>query len=194
MENERINITMMGVGGQGIGLLSETLLRAFDHAGMAVKGVDTHGLAQRGGMVISHLRVGREGGNPLVEPGRTDLLLALDRTEALRGMGSRLRRGGSCLYYDANWQSLPVRRGESPPITKETLLSFAEERGITLIRIHRNDLPDSRMQNIALLGGALEAGALPGLTRSHIALSLEDLLEGPLLETSLELLDPPPSL
>ncbi|MBW2538534.1 MAG: 2-oxoacid:acceptor oxidoreductase family protein, partial [Deltaproteobacteria bacterium] len=50
------NVYMTGVGGQGIGLLSEILLRAADHAGHTVKGVDTHGLAQRGGIVVSSLR------------------------------------------------------------------------------------------------------------------------------------------
>ncbi len=43
------NIYMTGVGGQGIGLLSQTLLRGADHAGLEVMAVDTHGLAQRGG-------------------------------------------------------------------------------------------------------------------------------------------------
>ena len=52
------NVYMTGVGGQGIGLLSEILLRAADHAGHTVKGVDTHGLAQRGGIVVSSLRFG----------------------------------------------------------------------------------------------------------------------------------------
>ena len=188
MKNRRIDITMVGVGGQGIGLLSETLLRAFDHAGMTAKGVDTHGLAQRGGEVVSHLRVGRGGGSPLVEPGRTDLLLGLDRSETLRGMGYHLRQGGCCLYYDANWQSLPVRRGESPLVTGEMLEALAEKRGVTLVRIHREDLSDSRMQNIVLLGGALEAGVLPGLSLNHIKAALEDLMEESLARASIALL------
>ena len=54
------NIYLIGVGGQGIGLLSEILLRAADHAGYEVKGVDTHGLAQRGGIVVSHLKFGEK--------------------------------------------------------------------------------------------------------------------------------------
>ena len=59
------NVFMIGVGGQGIGLLSEVLIRAADRAGHRVKGVDTHGLAQRGGPVISHLRLGDEVDNSL---------------------------------------------------------------------------------------------------------------------------------
>jgi indolepyruvate ferredoxin oxidoreductase beta subunit len=47
--SEKINMYLCGVGGQGIGLLSEAVLRAYDHADYPVRGVDTHGLAQRGG-------------------------------------------------------------------------------------------------------------------------------------------------
>ena len=46
------NIYLTGVGGQGIGLLSEVVLRAADHAGHPVKSVDTHGLAQRGDLLL----------------------------------------------------------------------------------------------------------------------------------------------
>ncbi len=52
------NIYITGVGGQGIGLLSQALLRAVDHAGINAIAVDTHGLAQRGGVVVSRIRCG----------------------------------------------------------------------------------------------------------------------------------------
>jgi len=61
---------MIGVGGQGIGLLSEVLLRAVDYAGLRVKAVDTHGLAQRGGVVVSNLRMGDNVFSPLIPGGR----------------------------------------------------------------------------------------------------------------------------
>jgi len=51
---ERYSIFLIGVGGQGIGLLSEILLRAADHAGHRVKGVDTHGLARGRHCGIQH--------------------------------------------------------------------------------------------------------------------------------------------
>ena len=52
------NIYLTGVGGQGIGLISEIIMRAADHGGHPVKSVDTHGLAQRGGIVVSQIRIG----------------------------------------------------------------------------------------------------------------------------------------
>ena len=187
---KKMNITLLGVGGQGIGLLSETLLRAFDHAGLSVKGVDTHGLAQRGGSVVSHLRIGFPNGNPLVEEGKADLLMALERTEALRGMEIWLRDGGKCFYYDANWQSLPVRLGKSPEITEEDLQREAQKRKIALTRIYHHDLPDPRMQNMVLLGRAVREGALGKLEKKHVKRALEDLLGGALLNQNIALLDP----
>ena len=85
------NIYLCGVGGQGIGMLSEILLRAADYAGHPVKGVDTHGLAQRGGIVISHLRLGPGVHSPLTLENGADLVIALEKHEALRGVQDALR-------------------------------------------------------------------------------------------------------
>ena len=59
---KKFNIYLTGVGGQGIGLISEILLRAADYAGFNVKSVDTHGLAQRGGIVVSQILRKKEKG------------------------------------------------------------------------------------------------------------------------------------
>jgi indolepyruvate ferredoxin oxidoreductase, beta subunit len=80
----QFQIYLIGVGGQGIGLLSETILRAIDHAGIPVKSVDTHGLAQRGGTVSSHIRLGEQIYSPLIREGSADFFLALEILEAYR--------------------------------------------------------------------------------------------------------------
>lgn len=104
MKKDRLNIYMIGVGGQGIGLLSETLIRAADYAGLKVRGVDTHGLAQRGGTVQSHLRIGEGIYSSLIQKGRADIVIGLERNEALRGMETYLKEGGTLIYYDTSWQ------------------------------------------------------------------------------------------
>jgi len=178
MTDLKLNIYLSGVGGQGIGLLSETLMRAYDRAGFPVRGVDTHGLAQRGGMVESHLRIGYPGGSPLIEPGRADLVLSLERTEALRAMTSQLRRGGSLAFYDTLWQPLPVRLGEAGEVTLEDLKNSAGQADIRILRVHLDDLPDVRMQNMALLGAAFHGDLFPGLREVDLVMALEDLMGG----------------
>jgi len=194
--NKIFNITMVGVGGQGIGLLSEVLLRAYDYANLPVKGVDTHGLAQRGGLVISHLRIGLPSaggleesriGSPLVETGRSDLLISLERSEALRGMNQRLRPGGTCLYYDADWQSLAVRKGDEPGVVFSDLKKIAQQGQFRLERVEAFDLPDVRMQNMALLNQGIDRELLPFLVKENIRDALKDLLTGKNLENNLSL-------
>ncbi|MDX9802036.1 MAG: 2-oxoacid:acceptor oxidoreductase family protein, partial [Spirochaetia bacterium] len=188
MNDLRLNIFLNGVGGQGIGLLSEILMRAYDRAGFYVMGVDTHGLAQRGGGVESHLRVGYTRGNPLVEPGLADLVLSLERTEALRALIRQLRSGGTMAYYDTLWQPLSDRLGETKPVTQDDIKKTARFRKVEILRVLDKNLPDVRMQNIALLGASFHAGLLPGMTMEALEGSLGDLMKDRVLDANLQVL------
>lgn len=185
--NDPFNIYLCGVGGQGIGLLSELLSRAADHAGLSVHGCDTHGLAQRGGMVTSHLRLG-QARSPLVPDGQADLVVALERTEALRAARDMLRDGGTLVWYDAAWQALDVRLGRHAATTEADVRSAVSARRGTAWRVHVADLPDARMQNMALVAEILRRGLVPGLGRAHVEAALSDLLDGATLEANRALL------
>lgn len=182
-----MNIYMAGVGGQGIGLLSEVLLRACSHAGMTVKGVDTHGLAQRGGIVVSHLRTGEDIASPMTVPGEVDLVLALERHEALRACIGQLRDGGALAWYDAVWQPWDVRSGHSPETTPEELEAECSRRGIRALRVLEPDLPDARMQNTVLLAAVIHAGLIPGIDGADVETAMGDLLSGGALKANLDL-------
>jgi indolepyruvate ferredoxin oxidoreductase beta subunit len=156
--------------------LSETILRAYDHAGLAVRAVDTHGLAQRGGIVRSNLRVGRGVYSPLIEKGHADIVMALERTEALRAAQDYARPGGLVIYYDAYWQPLSVRLGEHRDVRPEDLERYVETKQLKVVRVYRDDLADIRMQNMALLAEAVSMKLLPHLQKSHVKAALEDLL------------------
>ncbi len=83
MKTSACDLVVVGVGGQGVILVSNVIGVAALKAGYAVRGAETHGMAQRGGSVISHIRIGCIYG-PLVPPGGADVLLALEPAEALR--------------------------------------------------------------------------------------------------------------
>ncbi len=78
------NIIMCGVGGQGILLASEITSLALLKAGFDVKKSEVHGMAQRGGSVIAHLRFGRKVYSPLIDPGTADIMVAFEMLESLR--------------------------------------------------------------------------------------------------------------
>lgn len=93
MKNEpKYQIVISGVGGQGVLFITRLLAEAAIEKGLPVFTSETHGMAQRGGTVISHLKVG-EFTSPLVNPGRADGLIAL-KAESLAQHGGYLKPGG----------------------------------------------------------------------------------------------------
>ena len=77
------DILIVGIGGQGTILASNILGEACLREGRHVKGAETHGMAQRGGSVETHIRIDGLYG-PLIVPGTADLLISFDLLEALR--------------------------------------------------------------------------------------------------------------
>ncbi len=88
----RRNIFLCGLGGQGIVFTTRLLAQTALGLGESVMVSETHGMSQRGGSVVSHLKIGGDQA-PLIPRGRADLMLALDPDEAMRYL-TFLRRGG----------------------------------------------------------------------------------------------------
>jgi indolepyruvate ferredoxin oxidoreductase beta subunit len=181
------NIFMIGVGGQGIGLLSEVLLRAADDAGLRVKAVDTHGLAQRGGVVVSHLRIGENSFSPLIVNNQADLVVALERHEALRGLKLAAKDGSTLVYYNTVWQPLDVRLNLSEAVTEADITRVCQARQINEYVVFQPDLEDIRMQNVAVLATIHAKSLIPGVKKENYQQSLDDLLQGKVLEKNLNL-------
>ena len=78
------NIMIVGVGGQGTLLTSRILGKLAINAGYDVKLSEVHGMAQRGGSVVTFVRYGDKVNEPIVEEGQADVLIAFERLEALR--------------------------------------------------------------------------------------------------------------
>jgi indolepyruvate ferredoxin oxidoreductase beta subunit len=183
------NIYIIGVGGQGIGLLSQALLRGIYHAGIPALAVDTHGLAQRGGIVVSQIRCGDRVHSPLIMKSSADLVLGMEIHEAARGASLALKKGGTLVFPDVSWQPLPVRLGQSPEITAGEVIQACTVLGAVPIRLELGTLPDARMQNMALLGTVSKNALIPGVSKQHYKAALEDLLSGGLLKKNRAVFD-----
>ncbi|PKL41982.1 MAG: pyruvate ferredoxin oxidoreductase [Candidatus Riflebacteria bacterium HGW-Riflebacteria-1] len=181
------NIYLCGVGGQGIGLISEIILRAADRAGLKAIGVDTHGLAQRGGIVSSHIRIGESVHSPLVSKRKADLVISLERHEAVRAASEYLTEKGSLVYYNTSWQPLPVRLKKAQEISVQQVADFCEKCEYKLFEVYQKDLPDPRMQNIALLAAICRNNLVAGLATSHYEQAMGDLMSGRMLDANLQL-------
>lgn len=89
-----VNVLIVGVGGQGVIMVSKVLALLCQSHGFQVKQSEVHGMAKRGGGVFSHIRFGPEVWSPTIPKGKADILLALEWAEAMRWL-DHLKPGGT---------------------------------------------------------------------------------------------------
>jgi indolepyruvate ferredoxin oxidoreductase, beta subunit len=178
------NIYLTGVGGQGIGLLSDVLARALIAIGRSPMTSDTHGLAQRGGSVVSHIRISSRPVGPIVPPGQADLVLGLERLEALRATRAMMKHGGQLIYCDVAVQPIAVRMNTAGyPSNDEVAAAVRAKQGAAL-RVPVDDLKDARLQNIALLSRLVTSGIITGLTPDRVLAAMGEVLPQRAFETN----------
>jgi len=149
------DILMVGVGGQGIVLASDILGDVALAMGLDVKKTDTLGMAQRGGSVTSHLRIGEKVWSPLISPKEADILLAFEKLEAARWV-NYVRPKGIVIINNLAIPPLSISLGtQKYPADEDILKSFKQRT----TRIHLVDgsketgsLGDIRTLNVFMLG------------------------------------------
>ncbi|MBM4445170.1 MAG: indolepyruvate oxidoreductase [Chloroflexi bacterium] len=108
----KADILMTGVGGQGVILASDALAEIAMKAGHEVKKSDSLGMSQRGGSVVSHLRVGERVFSPMIKKGEADFLMGFERLEGARWV-EYLREGGVAIVNNLAIPPLSVVGGAS---------------------------------------------------------------------------------
>ena len=146
---------MVGVGGQGIILASDILGDAALALGLDVKKTDTLGMAQRGGSVTSHLRIGPVVHAPLISPHGADILLAFEKLEAARWV-NYVRPGGIVIVNNHAIPPLSISLGtQKYPDDKSIMESFQQRTKKVLVvegSKETSGLGDIRTLNIFMLG------------------------------------------
>lgn len=104
------SVFITGVGGQGILLASEVLSEVARLSGADVKKSEVHGMAQRGGSVVGHVRFGPQVHSPLIADGEADVILAFEKIEALRHIKA-LKKGGMVVVNKQEIPPAPVAAG-----------------------------------------------------------------------------------
>lgn len=99
INTETLSILLVGVGGQGTILASNVLAELGLNLGYDVKKAEVHGMSQRGGSVISHLRWGETVYSPIIAQGQADIMIAFEKLEALRFI-DQIRPGGFVVIND----------------------------------------------------------------------------------------------
>ncbi|MBE5953669.1 MAG: indolepyruvate oxidoreductase subunit beta [Lachnospiraceae bacterium] len=110
MAKNTVNIMIVGVGGQGTLLASRILGNITTSAGYDVKISEVHGMAQRGGSVVTFVRYGENVAEPIVEEGQADILIAFERLEAMR-YAHFLKKDGTIIINDQRIDPMTVVTG-----------------------------------------------------------------------------------
>lgn len=161
------NILFCGIGGQGIVTSSRILALASMHAGMDVKMSEVHGMAQRGGSVDTHVRIGFEVPSSLIPRGGAHFLVAFEKLEAVRYLDF-LRPDGLLLACSLEVPpiSLSLKKDSAYPRGLDEIL---QEKAPRLVWVDAerlaNELGDLRMVNVILLGAL--APTVPWTRQEH---------------------------
>ena len=165
----RKNIILCGVGGQGTVLASKLAAAAAMNRGFGVKTAETIGMAQRGGSVFSHLRIGDDIASPLIAKGQADLIIGFEPAETVR-MLPYLKKGGSAVVSSRPIMPVSASIGASVYPLGE-IMDYLKSRveNLTIVDSDRAaaDLGSDRVLNVVLLGAAVRTGEL-GVTEEDV--------------------------
>ena len=149
---KQLDIVIVGVGGQGTLLASRVLGHIATSQGYDVKVSEVHGMSQRGGSVITYVRMSEKVFSPLVEQGEADYLMAFEELEALRAL-PYLKEGGTLIMNTQRILPLPgiIKAAEYPSAIPETLAEKTDLVAIDALPIAEK-AGNARAVNTVLMG------------------------------------------
>jgi indolepyruvate ferredoxin oxidoreductase beta subunit len=155
----KLDIVFTGVGGQGIIAASDTFCEAALLDGFDVAKAETHGMAQRGGSIIAHVRIGDDVSSPLIERGTGDVVLGFEILESVRALPFLKDKGTAVL----NMKYIPpatVLQGVTESPKTDELIDVIKRKALHVYEINGDGLASQAGNSLAMntvLLGALSA-------------------------------------
>ncbi len=149
-----VNVSLVGVGGQGIILTADVLARTAAIAGLDVKKSEIHGMAQRGGSVSSQVRFGDAVASPIIQEGTTDILVSFDKLEAVRS-AHLLADGGTAIVNDLYLVPVTVSSGQQPDVADldgRVKSAIKNLKLVDAMKIAKDEVGNERTMNMVLAG------------------------------------------
>lgn len=160
------NILLVGVGGQGTILTSKILSKGFVENGYDVKMAEIHGMSQRGGSVTTQIRYGKKVFSPVIEKGCADIIVAFEKSEALRFL-DYLKKDGILVINSHEIHPVTVNIGTAvyPTGIVEEYNKIIGEKNVHIIDAHKiaEELGNTKCMNIVLLGSLVKMFSLDNI-------------------------------
>jgi len=164
------NTLLCGVGGQGTVLASKLIAAASLAKGYEVMSAETIGMAQKGGSVFSHLRIGEGLKSPMIRQGTADLILAFEPAEAVRMLpylkpdGTLAVNSHPVMPVTAALKGTDYTGAEMIAYLKSTVKHLLVIDGVAAVK----EIGNPKTLNVVMLGAAVQSGALDFLTRDDL--------------------------
>ncbi len=188
-----INVVLTGIGGQGTVLAAKVLAQAARNRGWHVRTAETIGMSQRGGSVVSHVRMGNCGeevASPLVSRGQADMLIAFEPGEAARIL-PLLKRDGVLVTASRVIQPVTASLSKTVYAAEPVLEALRLREGRTIV-VDEAPLLEavgtSRSLNIVLLTAAMSTNVL-GLSQQEFRTAVAECLKPQFVDMNLAVID-----
>ena len=156
------NILICGVGGQGTVLAAKVLSQAAISMGEHVLSAETIGMAQRGGSVTSHVRIGQDVYSPLIPQGMADIIISFEAAEAVRNI-SYLKKDGMVIVNKKIVQPTTASL-TGTTFDENVMIGYLKENASEVIAVDTDEacrkLGSSKVVNMVLLGAACKTGLI----------------------------------
>jgi indolepyruvate ferredoxin oxidoreductase beta subunit len=182
-----LNIVFSGIGGQGIVVASDIFCEAALLDGLDVAKAEVHGMAQRGGSIVAHVRIGEKVQAPLIETGKADIILGFEMLETARVL-PMLKKDGIVIL---NIKYIPpsTSTDKSSNFDHEKILQIIKEKSSKVYQIDAISIA-KRLGNILTVNTIL-LGALSGIpeisvTKESLQKAIADRLKEKYVNLNLE--------
>lgn len=183
----QLNVLIAGVGGQGTLLASRVLGRYALEQGSDCKLNEVHGMSQRGGSVVTHVRIGDKVYSPVIEAGGADVLLAFEALEAAR-YAHYVRKGGVIIASTQKTMPMSVVTGSAK--YPEDILDKLAEMGYNVVKVDAAGIAERagniRAANIVMIGCMAK---LTGIDCGQMKKAVEESVPQKSLEVNLKAFD-----
>jgi len=160
MERDGVDILLTGVGGQGIITLAKIIGSVANSRGIRVLMAETHGMSQRGGSVVVHIRLGNVY-YPLIPKGGADVILGLELIETFRNIGYASKK---TLIITNDRMIRPGLPNVKMP-ERKVLMEYAENNGLNIVYINGSELAEKAGSplslNMVMLGALVASNIFP---------------------------------
>jgi len=174
-----LNIVFSGIGGQGIVVASDILCEAALFDGLDVAKAEVHGMAQRGGSIVAHVKIGENVLSPLIETGKADIILGFEMLEAARVL-PMMKKNGTVIV---NTKYIPPSTsiGSLSDFNSDKILAIIKERAHKVFEV--DGIGIAKKLGNTLVVNTILLGALSGIPENPVTKqSIEQAIAGRLKE------------